>query len=244
MAYGGVYGGLLFLVVLKYWRNIKTPFDLFIGLLIVLFFMIYINDYYMAFHLYRQNFATILFAVLALSYPIAGFFIAGLFHSSIISLLPMFLLIRRIDFGKRNACFWFLITCCFIYILSSYLGFLLEYLVDVNLDFIAARADIYKDYVPSVGVNLIPLSVYLVIVFFIARSRHNARSPSFNVILCAFVSAILLACFTSFNELLSYRFLVVAKGLSLPLLLLSFPYFVRSQLARRIHFQEQVGKRA
>ncbi len=246
IAYSGVYGVLLFVMVLKYSRNIKIPFDLFVGFLIVLFYLMYINDYYMAFHLYRQNFSTILFAVFAMHYPIAGFFIAGLFHSSIISLLPMFLLIRRIDFGEKNAGFWFLITCSSIYISLSYLGFMLEYLVDLNLNwnFIAARAEIYKNYVPSGGVNSIPLLVYLFIVFFIARSRYNAASPIFKVLFCTFVSAILSACFTSFNDMLSYRFMVVAKGLSLPLLLLSFPYFVRSQLARRVHFQEQVGRRA
>jgi hypothetical protein len=236
VAYGGVYGGLLFLVILKYSRNLKTPFDLFIGLIVMLLYLIYISDYYMAFHLYRQNFATILFAFLALSYPITGFFIAGIFHSSIILLFPIFFLIRRIDFGKRNAGFWFLVTCSFIYILSSNLEFFLDYLVLLNFNFFTTRIQIYNDYVSIGSINVIPLFVYLFIVFFIARSRYSAESPNFIFIFYVFVSAILMACFTSFNELISYRFLQVSKGLSLPLLLLSLPCFVRSQLAR-FHLQ-------
>jgi hypothetical protein len=109
-------------------------------------------------------------------------------------------------------------------------------MVGVEFNFISTRIEIYKDYFPSGGVNIIPLFVYVFLVFFIARLRYSAYSPYFNFIFRAFVAAILLACFTSFNELLSYRFLQVAKGLSLPLLLLSFPYFVRDQLARRINF--------
>ncbi len=241
VAYGSLYGSLLFLVTLKYSRNIKTPFDLFIGLVVMLLFLIFINDYYMAFHLYRQNFATLLFSILALIYPIAGFFIAGLFHSSIILLLPLYLLIRRIDFGKRIAGFSFVIACFSIYISSRNFGFLLEYLTVLKLDLIVVRAEIYNNYVSSGGVNSNPLLVYLFIVFFIARSRNNVLTPYGYVIFYAFVSAILLACFTSFNEMISYRFLVVAKGLSLPLLFLSLSYFVRSQLTRRIYFQERVG---
>ncbi|GEM_PF-6509885 len=242
VAYGGVYGGLLFLLALKYSRNIKTPFDLFIGLIVMILYFVYINNYYMAFHLYRQNFTTILFAVLALSFPVTGFFITGLFHSSIIVLFPIFFLIRRIDFGKRNAGFWFLVVCSFIYISSSYLEFFLEYLVFLNFNHLTTRIHIYNDYVSSGNINIIPLSVYLFIVFFIARTQFSAQSPNFIFIFYVFVSAILMACFTSFNDLLSYRFLQVSKGLSLPLLLLSLPCFVRSQLARRFHLQEQVDK--
>lgn len=117
-AYGLFYGLMLLVLLMTYVKYARTNMQSVVALLVMVLFFGVINDYYMAFHLYRQNISVLIYSILALTNPIVAFVIAGLFHASIISVLPVYYLIRKIDFSKVSSRKWFLILCLLFYGIS------------------------------------------------------------------------------------------------------------------------------
>lgn len=238
-AYGLFYGLLLLVLLIKYAKYARSNVQSVVALLVIILFIGLINNYYMAFHLYRQNISVLIYSILVLINPVIAFLVAGLFHASVISVVPVYILIRKIDFSKVSAKTWLLASCLLGYGLSFILGQSLEIFSGLNISFIASRSAIYSEYVPSDGVNTLPLLAYALLVFLLANNFSGRGLRVFDRLFYTFVAAIVMACLTSFNELLSYRFFVVAKIISLPILLITLPNYISMYFSRtkqvRIH---------
>ncbi len=224
LAMGLPYGLLLLTVLFLYISFSQTALQSFITIIIVVIFLALVNDYYMAFHLYRQNFSVLLFSVLAFINPLIAFLLAGFFHASFIAILPIYLLIRNSNFSVTSTQVKFLVYSLLSYLSAKFLLQYFELLADFNFNFITSRAQLYEDYMPSDAINVTPLLAYSLLVFLISKKMSQAHSKIFDTLFCGFIASILMALLTSFNELLMYRFLVVAKGLSLPILMISIPH--------------------
>ena len=228
ITYGLLYGTLLFTVLILYMKNLKTSVNLFLSLIIVIIFLLVINDFYMAFHLYRQNFAVLLYAGLIFFNPILALIAGGLFHSSLLLSLPAYLLIKNFKFNNFKAGLLFMLILIILYLIGTSLNKVLIVLSWIDLNFIKVRAEIYEDYPLPGSINAAPLFVYIFMVFSLVYNLNGRGLKVFDALFYLFLSSTLMACITSFNEMVSYRFLVIAKILSLPILLMAVPTMIRT----------------
>ena len=228
ITYGLLYGTLLFTVLILYMKNLKTSVNLFLSLIIVIIFLLVINDFYMAFHLYRQNFAVLLYAGLIFFNPILAFIVGGLFHLSLLLSLPVYLLIKNFKFNSLKAGLLFMVILTILYVLGTSFNKVLTVLSSIDLNLLSVRSEIYEDYQSSGKINRAPLFTYIFLIFSLVCNLNGRGLKVFDALFYLFLSSTLMACITSFNEMISYRFLVIAKILSLPILLMAVPTMIRT----------------
>jgi hypothetical protein len=248
LAFGLIYGAVFLGVVLVYLRFSRGSLQSLVGLLTLIFFISIVNDYYMAFHLYRQNISVLAFALFLTLSPYLAFIVGGLLHLSLVVIMPVYFLMNLIDLSRRATRMLLLVFCLVVQATSDIWFTALKNLLQfAPLSSFASRTSIYFREENTWSINHLPLFFYVATLFIIVGGRWNNSGKEFRILYTLFAATILVASLTSFSNMVSYRFLVIGKILSLPIILIVLPsgisIFLRKYLpSARLRLQDRSEK--
>jgi hypothetical protein len=190
-------------------------------IVMIVMIVIYFNEvlsYYMLGHLMRQNLAVLLMLLLL---PLNGklaIIVSSFFHFSIGVVGLFYFALKKLPLnygGTRFRVFFpsFLILIC---LLVYDFGNLVLFVDFTGIQFIDSLITVYQTGNPTLD-NLWVLSSYTIILSLICSKYLNFDNRIHRDLFLLFISSILISFLFGFSDIIFYRFLNVAKLLSLPL---------------------------
>lgn len=191
------------------------------GIFIIVMIVIYFNvvlSYYMLGHLMRQNLAVLLMLLLL---PLNGklaIIVSSFFHFSIVVVGLFYFALKKLplNYGGTRFRVFFPSFLILIYLLVYDVGNLVLFVDFTGIQFIDSLIKVYQTGNPTLD-NLWGLSGYTIILSLICSKYLNFDNRIHRDLFLLFISSIIISFLCGFSDIIFYRFLNVAKLLSLPL---------------------------
>ena len=230
-----IYIFLSFILVTYVISGQKKSFHYLVAFFVLLFFHVFLVDYYSAYHLFRQHIAIMLFIIMSRVFSIKFSFIASaLIHSSVLVLMPIYFVFYKLKVQPQRDLYLYL-TLPISFLIATYSYELIAFVVAIPIvpDSIIFKLSLYQDYISSSSINTAPLMIMTVFVILIVLSSKKSLSECNIKIFYTLLAALNLSLLFKDIDIISYRFLIFAKFLFIPLIIDHVPSISRFLIADR-----------